>query len=111
MVLWVRSQDGKRLVECHDFSLQEKIQYTYAILGGTYGKHIMGTYKNKERAMQILDEIQNLLTPRFIVNETSDNDLIENLFDKSTANKAFYSNKLDIKQIENNYIVYQMPKE
>lgn len=64
MDLWVRSQDKKRLVWCKEFSIQEKIQNTYAVLGGVYGKHIVGNYKNRERALEVIDEIQEMLQTR-----------------------------------------------
>ena len=64
MDLWVRSQDKKRLVWCKEFSIQEKLQNTYAVLGGVYGKHIVGNYKNRERALEVIDEIQEVLSTR-----------------------------------------------
>ena len=59
MDLWIRSQDREILT---------KIDYVYLetsngkeILGGNHymiNKHL-GTYKTKERALEVLDEIQN----------------------------------------------------
>lgn len=60
MNLWVRSQDKECLINVNN------IQYVYKnyIHGlGTYYDNlkILGTYKTKERAIEVLDEIQKLL--------------------------------------------------
>ena len=60
MNLWVRSQDKECLINVSN------IQYVYKnyIHGlGTYYDNlkILGTYKTKERALEVLDEIQKLL--------------------------------------------------
>ena len=40
---------------------------------GTYYDNlkILGTYKTKERAIEVLDEIQNILKPKYILNTSS----------------------------------------
>ena len=67
MDLWIRSQDKESLTKVSN------IQYTYE-KGNLYtdvnGKHyigtyydnlkILGTYKTKERALEVLDEIQKM---------------------------------------------------
>ena len=67
MNLWVRSQDKECLTNISN------IQYVYKnnMHGlGTYYDNlkILGTYKTKERAIEVLDEIQNILKPKMIVN-------------------------------------------
>ena len=67
MDLWVRSQDYglyeivgfKPPVCCNEKELQSK----YAIIGicYEYGTLELGKYKTKERALEVLDEIQNLI--------------------------------------------------
>lgn len=59
MNLWIRSQDEKRLIECHELGLQEKLKGEYAII--IANRHIVGTYENKERAINILDEVANII--------------------------------------------------
>ena len=56
MTLWIRSQDRKRLIECHELGLQERLQGQFAVV--IANRHIIGTYKNKQRAIEVLDEIQ-----------------------------------------------------
>ena len=68
MELWIRSQDKKNLVKIRQISLNYQnnkqiiANYTpelYENSGGYY--ELLGTYKTKERAIEILDEIQNML--------------------------------------------------
>ena len=67
MELWVRSQDKECLTNISN------IQYIYKnnMHGlGTYYDNlkILGTYKIKERAIEILDEIQDLLQNAYVGN-------------------------------------------
>lgn len=67
MNLWVRTQDKECLTNISN------IQYVYKnnIYGlGTYYDNlkILGTYKTKERAIEILGEIQDLLQNAYIEN-------------------------------------------
>ncbi len=66
MELWVRSQDKKNLVKVRQISLNYQnnkqiianyIPELYENSGGYY--ELLGTYKTKERALEVLDEIQN----------------------------------------------------
>ena len=111
MDLWIRSQDKEILckADCVDI-MHLGGGNANIFLNCTFPDLIVGTY-TKERALEVLDEIQNYLTPRFIVSTTSDNDCIENLFDQLTAGKAFPDDKLEIKNITRDCWVYQMPKE
>ena len=65
MELWVRSQDKECLINISN------IQYVYKnnMHGlGTYYDNlkILGTYKTKERALEVLDEIQDLLQNAYV---------------------------------------------
>ena len=64
MDLWIRSQDKECLT---------KVNHLYFNNNGYIKQQedlILGTYKSKERALEILDEIQNLL------NDISDNKIV-----------------------------------
>lgn len=96
MDLWIRSQDRESLTKVSD------VEYTYK-KGDLYtdvrGKHYIGTYyhnlkilgeyKSKERAIEVLDEIQNKIN---LINLGHD----------------FGSPMIDLK---NPTYIYQMPKE
>ena len=115
MDLWIRSQDKHLLAKYNMLAVaqitpipQAKVM---AFVSDDLGYQELGAYKTKERALEVLDEIQNFLTPRFIVSANSDNDCIENLFDKLTCGKAFPDDKLQIKNINRDCWVYEMPQE
>lgn len=64
MELWIRSQNKGALTKVE---LLGKIDGTiYSYLGLTQTK--LGTYKTDERALEVLDEIQNILKPKTIIN-------------------------------------------
>ena len=98
MDLWIRSQDRESLTKVSD------VEYTYK-KGDLYtdvrGKHYIGTYydnfkilgeyKSKERALEVLDEIQAILSPKLKTTLTKDG--------------------LNVEVIDKNYDVYQMPEK
>lgn len=108
MELWVRSQDKRILIKVDNIFLNanydNKIISTYDGDGNT----TLGEYSTKERAMEVLDEIQNILKPKYILDTSSikpDGDFYEEngiIMQKYNANAR-------IEEITNN--VYEMPKE
>lgn len=64
--MWVRSQDKEFLMKVDNINLglSEPIRiFTY--VDGTVTSFILGTYKSKERAIEVLDEIQERISPKF----------------------------------------------
>lgn len=66
MDLWIRSQDKERLIKPVDFYIEETIDYVnksseFNIYALTKDDIIIGTYKTKERALEVLDEIQETI--------------------------------------------------
>ena len=77
MNLWIRSQDKEKLISCNDIvinnhrydTMNEHVNRIMHFKGyeiiGYFDKNteyeILGTYETKERALEILDEIQELL--------------------------------------------------
>ena len=57
MELWIRSQDRKSLIKSNGVGLTPSEISIYPI--GLNG--VLGTYETKERALEVLDEIQKLL--------------------------------------------------
>lgn len=115
MDLWIRSQDKHLLAKYNMLAVAQVTHKTQvkvmAFVSDSLGYQDLGTYETKERALEVLDEIQNFLTPRFIVSANSDNDCINILFDKSTCGKVFPDDKLQIKNINRDCWVYEMPQE
>ena len=75
MELWIRSQDKMNLVKVRQIGVnyQDNKQiianYTpelYENSGGYY--ELLGTYETKERALEVLDEIQDLLQNAYVGN-------------------------------------------
>lgn len=71
MNLWIRSQDKEKLVKCNDIAIKSFLyneipedEWCHSIVG-YFDKEteyeILGSYKTKERAIEILDEIQNYI--------------------------------------------------
>lgn len=73
MELWVRAQDRETLLKVENFSIDNE-NYILGNLISDDNKSIcdywrLGHYKTKERCLQILDEIQNILKPSIIMQE------------------------------------------
>lgn len=68
MELWIRSQEKERLIKPIDYYIEESIDYEnkssefdiYALNLANDDIRI-GTYQTKERALEVLDEIQKIL--------------------------------------------------
>ena len=61
MELWIRSQDKMKLVKVNYCYIMDR-QDHFTIIGETIDSGpIVGTYATKERALEVLDEIQNLM--------------------------------------------------
>ena len=96
MELWIRSQDKMDLVKVRDVGINYKNQiianYAPELYenGGEYYV-LLGTYDSKERALEVLDEISDLMIPT---------GLDEN--EEYTSERCF-TNK--------NMMYYQMPEE
>lgn len=67
MELWIRSQDKKRLLRCNFIETcdpVEVLESDYDIVGyfdDNIGYETLGTYETKERALEVLDEIQKYI--------------------------------------------------
>ena len=67
----------------------------------------LGTYKTKERAIEVLDEIQNILKPT-IITTGYECELKENIKDKTNFNLDMIPTKTEIQELST--FVYQMPE-
>ena len=117
MNLWIRSTAKTNLLQARFLTIMEgKTFYKeneweykgYTIcnvaLDGNY--ELLGTYKTKERAIEVLDEIQNILKPKMIVNTYK----VEQA--KLCDGTQFIQPMLDDIQVQNaTTYVYEMPKK
>lgn len=107
MNLWVRSQDKECLVKISNiqYVLRKETncgistEYHYI---GTYEK-ILGEYKTKERALEVLDEIHKCILDKNVLNGCSN---LLTFVNKNTINEV----KQIISRVEE-ISVYEMPKE
>lgn len=65
MELWIRSQDKTKLVKAKNilikFETEEVLMSTYHTILIYNDDEVIGIYETKERALEVLDEIQNIL--------------------------------------------------
>lgn len=98
MDLWIRSQDKMNLCKAKDLVIREN----HSGYGDTdyviQDVYTMGTYKTKERALEVLDEIQTILRGKYATS-----------FDYKTSLKGFKPE--DIEHMLELMAVYEMPKE
>ena len=95
MELWIRSQDSEMLYRANEIFLEYKVCEELGIKEYfiNVNHEIFGTYKSKERALEVLDEIQNFINRKDELSYVQTTEIIEI---QST------------KEIEN---VFQMPQE
>ncbi len=104
MDLWIRNQDRDMLI---------RVDYVYLNVreyGCTINDRInvLGIYETAERALEVLDEIQKLLTPQIFA---LTNNIKENKKDAELTNcyaLVGSKNGIDIKELST--VVYEMPK-
>ena len=117
MELWIRSQDKTKLVKVNSLWVMDNqiwmevpFYENHKKLGLTVSgcNHKLATYTTKERAIEVLDEIQNILKPKYILDTSSikpDGDFYE-------ENGVIFQNyDANAKIEELSTFVYQMPKD
>lgn len=106
MELWIRSQDKYTLMKIEEIQICENSDRTWFMNAGI----VLGKYKTKEKALEVLDEIQNLLQPRVIYHEPKIDydDMIHSLANDFTI-RGTQQVEMELKKA--GQIVYEMPKE
>lgn len=114
--LWVRSQDKFNLTKVRNLWIEKSGQY-YAIFDDSV-RYYIGIYETKERAIEVLDEIQELMTQPIAFLKTEfikdtpievSRDIIKNL--ERIGVKCVQGKNCEIIPTNTTNIVYQMPKE
>ena len=114
MELWVRSQDKMNLVKIRQISLNyqnnkqvianyEPEQYE----NSSCFYELLGTYKTQDRALEVLDEIQELIKPKQIIT-TYESEIKEGI-NKSTFDVVMTPKIDNIQLIEPTTLIYEMP--
>lgn len=108
MELWIRSQDGECLLKTNRIDCDYS-ENKYKIWVGGY-ETLMGIYETKERALMILDEIQNILQPKVVFHEPKiDYDDLIHSYSENVVIRANQQVEYDLKNA--GQIVYIMPQK
>ena len=105
MDLWIRSQSKKTLTKVNAITLSS---CSNAYIIEDEKGYMLGKY-SKERALEVLNEIQNILNPKYMIRMDGNLNNVENFLNIDGAYIKSQDNA-DIKIINNSY-VYEMPKE
>lgn len=109
--IWVRNQDKTRIIEANDFSLEEITLFnpnnnlTINNITRTVGARLLvngiafGKFDTIERAMEVLDEIQQLLIGKIMINYKPN---------KTKVKEGQIETEMEVKPV-NNDVVYQIP--
>lgn len=103
MELWIRTQNKKILTKIEDVYIDHEFQGIYSI---ECSKYQLGTYKSEERALKIINEIQNILMPEIICNPIVEEKILPN---ENYVISTYQGSTMEIKELST--YVYQMPKE
>ena len=113
MDLWIRNQNKKQLLLINTIALAE--DETGLLLG--YGidgkiKTALGKYETDERALEILDDIQNVINAKTIIQfqRLVPDERIEQIKNAIDKNSIIELPEYKIKQLAG-VIVYEMPEE
>ena len=97
--MWIRSQDKMGLFKAIGFKIREHGfedgTKEFIILSNDSLYNVLGTYKSKERALEVLDEINSKIMMSKVI------EIYSNLGDLTFANRANYTYTP----------IYQMPEE
>ena len=110
MELWIRSQNKLSLTKVNsvviDFNDQKKLVANYIQFNGDEDYTPLGEYDTEERALEVLNEIQNILKPKILLRRNDDNDK-----ELLGALQKGVTQKIDIDFKELPTYVYEMPEK
>lgn len=110
MDVWIRSQDKMILSKINNIKL---IDYDeeYSLVGyceRELDNFDLGVYETKERALEILDEIQNILKPKYILDSSSIKPAGDSWVENGIILQKYNANA---RVEELSTYVYEMPQE
>ena len=111
MNLWIRSQNKEKLCKIENIKYMDTSDDfendTHSLWNDNNG--ILGIYKTKQRALEVLDEITNLIKPKYLIridNHGPVNDFLNN------ENNSYVSAEgVGMVSNINQTLYYEMPKE
>lgn len=117
MELWIRSQDKKDLVKVNSLWIMDNqiwmevpFYENHKKLGLTISghNHKLAEYETEERALEVLEEIQNILKPKYIL-DTSSIKPDGNFYEENGMIFQKYDANARIEELST--FVYQMPEK
>lgn len=114
MELWIRSQNKEKLISNCSFLIKDWGDKCWIECIIHEERLLLGSYKTKERALEVLDEIQSKLTSNKIVMQLDRNvhgkeEIIALFNDK--YNIKLLPNCATLKSVPNDIVIYEMPVE
>ena len=109
MELWIRSQNKDKLFKINGVDITKMNDNSYEITGYTTYDIYLGKYKTIERALEVLDEIQELIKPKQII--TTYESEIKECINKTKFDVVMTPKIDNIQLIEPTTLVYEMPAE
>lgn len=103
MDLWIRSQDKTILIEANNLLVNDE---RVVLLAKTGGRATIGKYKTRERALEVLDEIQELIKPKIITTQYQSEIKEKNKFEFDLIMNPV---KTEIQELST--YIYEMPEE
>lgn len=102
MELWIRSQSKQTLMKVSKIYSEDNEIFA---CGYTEFDERIGEYETKERALQILDEIQDILNPKILITDCG------NPIECSDGGFVYLNQKTKLEYSEVGTYVYEMPQE
>lgn len=103
MELWIRSQDKRILIKVYNVFLNANYDNKRISTYDGDSNTTLGEYKTKERALEVLDEIEKILNPQLTIKNNGK--IIGSFEDTIVREGATY----ELKELST--FVYQMPAE
>lgn len=120
MELWIRSQDKEDLVKAYNLRIlnESNIAINVEVRNSSLDYLLVGKYATKERALEILDEIQDRFHQTFICDldclvSKRDYENIKSGLEHEYPSKEFMiqPQHYELKPINSDVVIYEMPKE
>lgn len=110
MELWIRSQDKKTLLKCDNITITIDSEDGKNIKGyKVVGYEDLGRYETEKRAIEILDEIQNILSPKYILDSSNIKPIGDPYYVENGVIFQRYSANGTIQEVST--VVYKMPEK
>ena len=112
MNLWIRSQNKKKLVKIDMLQIHKEQQDDKLPFYILDSYNLLGAYSTEERALEILNNIQNIINAKTIIkfNSFVPQEHIKKVKDAIDKNSIIELPDYEIKELAG-VIVYEMPKE